>query len=127
MAGHGGRRVVEDDQDETRPLEDGVDQARDPRMEEGGIPDRDDDRREIGPPGGIGVVEARPLADTGAHAVAGVHGAEVHPQGVAADVARENSCGKGVADRIKGRPVAAPRAERRADPLLGGRNGRGRG
>ena len=127
VAGHGGRRVVEDDEDEARPLEDGVDEARDPRMEEGGIADRDDDRREIAPLGGIGVVEARPLADAGAHAVAGVHGAEVHPQGVAADVAGENPCGKGVADRIEGRPVAATRAERRADPLLGGRSGRGRG
>ncbi len=78
-------------------------------------------------PPAAGVVETRPLADAGAHAMAGVHGAEVHPQRVAADVAGENSLGKGLADRIEGRPVAASRAERRADPLLRRGCGQNRG
>ncbi|HLA28339.1 MAG TPA: hypothetical protein VJZ49_10640, partial [Syntrophales bacterium] len=65
MAGHGGRGIVEDYEDEARPLEDGVDEAWDPRVEEGGIPDCDDDRWEIGPTRSISVVEACPLADAG--------------------------------------------------------------
>ena len=94
MARHGRRRIVEDDEDEARPLENGVDETRNPGMEEGGIADRDDDGGNSPPPRRIGVIEPRPLADAGAHAVAGVHGAEIHPQGVAADVAGEDPLGK---------------------------------
>ena len=43
------------------------------------------------PAGGVGVVEPRGLADAGPHAMAGVHRAQVHPQGVAADVAGEDA------------------------------------
>ena len=77
------------------------------------------------PAGGVGPVEARGLADAGAHAVAGVHRPQVHPQGVAADVAGENAPGKGLPDGVERRPVAAAGAEGGAGAAARRRRGRG--
>ena len=88
-----------------------VDQGRDPGVEKGGVPDGGHDGGEFSAPGGVGPVEARGLADAGAHTVAGVHRPQVQAQGVAADVAGENPRREGRLNGVERRPVGAAGAE----------------
>jgi len=112
-ARHGRGPVVEKDEDELRPLEDGIDEGGNAGMKKCGVADGDDDRRDWTAVLGVGVVEPRPLADAGAHDVARIDGPEIHPQGVAADVAGEDAPREGFADGVEGGAVGTAGAEGR--------------
>ncbi len=101
---HGGDGVIQDDENKSCPIIDGIEKPGGSGVIKGGIADRGNN----GNPFTILVVsliEATRKGDGSPHIMAGIDSLQIHSKGIAANIARENPVGKGLLNGEEGSPM----------------------